>query len=59
MNKFLKEIYENTSKQWKKMSKAVQDLQMRIKKTQTEGNQEMKNLGTQIGTSQTSLANGI
>lgn len=45
MNKSLKESYENTSVQWKEMNKTMQDMKMEIestKKTQTEGNLEMK-----------------
>jgi hypothetical protein len=45
INKSLKEIYENTNKEWKKMSKTVQDLMTQnesINRTQTEGNMEVK-----------------
>lgn len=48
MNKSLKEIQENTNKQFKEMNKTVQDLKMEmeaIKKIETEGILEMKNLG--------------
>ena len=48
--------------QWKEMKKTIQDLKVEIesiKKTQTEGNLEMKNLETQMGTTKTSLANRI
>lgn len=41
------------------MNKTVQDLNMEIEsvtKTHTKGNLEMKNLGTQTGTSEASLA---
>jgi predicted nucleotide-binding protein (sugar kinase/HSP70/actin superfamily) len=49
MTKSLKEVYENTNKQWKEMNKTVQDLKVEIesiKKTQREGNVEINNLGT-------------
>lgn len=45
MNRALKEIYENTSMQWKEMNKIAQDMKVdveSIKKTQPEGNLEMK-----------------
>lgn len=49
MNKSLKEANEN--KQWKEiLNKTVQDLQVEIesiKKTQTEGNLEIKHLGAE------------
>jgi len=62
MNKSLKESYENTSVQWKEITKTMQDMKMEIestKKTQTEGNLEMKNLGTWTGTSEASLTDRI
>lgn len=55
-------LNENTSKQWKEMSKTVQDLKgetKSTKKTETEVNMEMKNIGTQTGISKTSLINRI
>ena len=45
MNRSLKEIYENTSMQWKETNKIAQDMKVEvesIKKTQPEGNLEMK-----------------
>lgn len=45
MSKSLKDICEDTKKEWKEMNKTVQDLKVEIhsrKKTQTERNMEMK-----------------
>jgi hypothetical protein len=52
MYKSLKEIHENTNT-GRKMSKRIHNLKTEIesiKKTQPEGNLEMKNLGMQTGT---------
>lgn len=49
MNKSLKEVYGNTSKQWKGMNKIFRDLKVKvhsIKKPQPEGNIGMENLET-------------
>ena len=62
MNKSPKEINENTNKQWKEKNKKVQSLKVEIesiKKTQTEGNLNMKNLITQTETSEASLTKRI
>lgn len=45
MDRFLKEISEDTSMQWKEMNKIAQDMKVEvesIKKTQPEGNLEIK-----------------
>ena len=58
MNKFLKEIQENTIKQVNKINKTVQDLKMEIeaiKKTQTEAILEMENLVKRMGTTEISI----
>lgn len=59
-NESLKEIYENTNKQWKGKNKTIQDLKVEIvsvKKTHTEGNLEVKTLWTQTGTTVASFTN--
>lgn len=62
MNKSPKEINENTNKQWREKNKKVQSLKVEIesiRKTQTEGNLNMKNLITQTETSEASLTKRI
>ena len=59
IEKFLKEIYVNTNKQGKKMNQTLQDLKVEIESSQTVGNQEIKSLGTQIGTTEASFTNRI
>ena len=52
-NKFLKDIQQNTIKQVKEMNETVQDLKVEIeaiKKTQTVGILEIKNLGKKTRT---------
>jgi hypothetical protein len=58
INKYLKEIQENTIKHVKEMSKTVNDLKIEIeeiKKTQTEGILEIENLVKRIGTADLSI----
>ena len=62
MNKFLKEIQENTIKQVNKINKTVQDLKMEIeaiKKTQTEGILEIENLEKRTGRTYATITNRI
>lgn len=62
MNKFLKELYKNTKKEWKGQNKTSQDQKKEIesvKKTKTEGNLEMKATGIQTRTSETTLTSRI
>lgn len=57
MKKSFKAIYENTNTRRKK-NKTVQDIKMEsVEKTQTKGNLEVKNEGTQTGNSEASLTN--
>lgn len=58
MSNLLKDVHENKNS---KEKKSVQDRKVKIesiKKSQTEQNLEMKNLGTLTGTSEASLING-
>lgn len=51
---------KSTNKQEKKMNKTFQDMRVeRESKNQTEGNLEVKNPGTQTGTSEARLTNRI
>lgn len=62
INNSLKAISESTNWQLKEMNKTVLDLNMEIesmKKTQTEGNLQMKNSGTRTVTSEASIINRI
>ena len=62
MNKSLRGIWENRNKQWNGIDKTIEGLKIGIesvKKTQTEGILEMKNLGTQTETLETKLTSRI
>lgn len=60
MNKVFKEIHGYTNRQWKEMSKTLQDLKVETdstRKTQSEAKVERKNLGTPTGNSAASFIN--
>jgi hypothetical protein len=57
MNKYLEEIYETTK--WKKMNKTIQELNVKIKSIKKTLAEEIKNLGTQTGSSVAGLTKRI
>jgi chromosome segregation ATPase len=62
VQKFLKELWENTSKQMKEMNKTIQDLKMEvetIKKSQRETTLEIENLGKRTRVIDASITNRI
>jgi DNA-binding Lrp family transcriptional regulator len=62
MQKSLKELHENTTKQVKELNKTIQDLKMEIetiKKSQRETTLDIENLGKRLGVIDTSLTNRI
>lgn len=57
INKYFKQIYNNTNKQWKEINKIVQNLRVEIESIilKNQRNLEIKNVGPQTRTTETSL----